>query len=155
VEADEVTYNLHILLRFELENELLESRLKVADVPEAWREKMRAYIGVEPPDDAHGPLQDVHWTGVAFGGFPSYTLGNLIGAQLMHSARIELRDLDSEIERGDFSSILYWLRENVYRHGRKFTPNELLQRVTGSELTAQPWIEYARIKFSEIYGLAD
>jgi carboxypeptidase Taq len=155
VEADEVTYNLHILLRFELENDLLESRLPVADVPEAWREKMRAYIGVAPGDDAHGPLQDVHWTGVSFGGFPSYTLGNLIGAQLMRSARAELRGLDEEIERGDFSSLLIWLRENVYRHGRKFTPAELLRRVTGSELSAQPWIEYARIKFSEIYGLAD
>jgi carboxypeptidase Taq len=155
VEADELTYNLHILLRFELENELLESKLAVADVPEAWRAKMRTYVGVEPPDDGRGALQDVHWTGVSFGGFPSYTLGNVIGAQLMKAARAELSDLDSQVERGDFSELLSWLRENVYRHGRKFTPGELLERATGEGLSAAPWIEYARGKFSELYGLAD
>jgi carboxypeptidase Taq len=155
VEADELTYNLHILLRFELENELLESRLSVADLPEAWRQKMRTYVGVEPPDDRRGPLQDVHWTGVSFGGFPSYTLGNVIGAQLMKAARSQLPDVDEQIERGDFAALLYWLQENVYRHGRKFTPGELLERATGAGLSARPWIEYAQAKFSELYGLAD
>jgi carboxypeptidase Taq len=87
--------------------------------------------------------------------FPSYTLGNVIGAQLMRTARSQLPDLDAQVERGDFAALLYWLQENVYRHGRKFTPGELLQRVTGGGLSAQPWIEYARAKFSELYGLAD
>ena len=155
VEADEVTYNLHIVLRFELENDLLESRLSVADVPAAWREKMRAYLGVEPPDDRQGPLQDVHWSGVSFGGFPSYTLGNVIGAQLMVAARAELPDLNADIERGDFAELLSWLQEHVYRHGRKFTPGELLERVTGEELKADAWIDYVKVKFSEIYALGD
>jgi carboxypeptidase Taq len=153
VEADEVTYNLHILLRFELENDLLESRLSVADVPDAWRTKMREYVGVEPPDDGRGPLQDVHWSGVAFAVFPSYTLGNVMGAQLMRKARADLPELDADIEKGNFADLLFWLQENVYRHGRKFTPGELLQRVTGEALSAQPWIEYARAKFGEIYEI--
>jgi len=153
VEADEITYNLHILLRFELENDLLESRVAVADVPAAWRAKMRDYIGVEPPDDARGALQDVHWSGVAFAVFPSYTLGNVIGAQLMRKARADLPELDADVERGDFADLLFWLQEKVYRHGRKFTPVELLERVTGETLSAQPWIEYARAKFGEIYQL--
>jgi carboxypeptidase Taq len=148
-----VTYNLHILLRFELENDLLESRLSVADVPAAWRAKMREYVGVEPPDDGRGPLQDVHWSGVAFAVFPSYTLGNVIGAQLMRKARADLPALDADVERGNFADLLFWLQEKVYRHGRKFTPGELLERVTGETLSAQPWIEYARAKFGEIYEI--
>jgi carboxypeptidase Taq len=153
VEADEVTYNLHILLRFELENELLESRLSVADVPAAWRAKMLDYVGLEPPDDARGALQDVHWSGVAFAVFPSYTLGNVIGAQLMRTARADLPELDVDIERGEFADLLFWLQEKIYRHGRKFTPGELLERVTGEPLSARAWIEYARQKFGEIYEI--
>jgi carboxypeptidase Taq len=153
VEADEVTYNLHILMRFEMELALLEGSLSVDDVPEAWRAKVREYLGVEPGSDAEGPLQDVHWSGVSFGGFPSYTLGNLIGVQLLNRAREALPELDRQVEGGDFSGLLEWLRENVYRHGRKFTPGQLLRRVTDGELDARPWISYATDKFSAIYGL--
>ncbi len=148
VDADEVTYNLHILLRFELENLLLDGDLAPADVPEAWNARMREYIGVEPPDVARGPLQDIHWSGFSFGGFPSYTLGNVIGAQLMEVIRRELPDLDDQIARGEFAPLLAWLREHVYRHGRKFTPGELLEKVVGERLSARAWIDYVRAKFT-------
>ena len=152
VEADEVTYNLHILLRFELENELLEGSLKVADLPEAWNARIKSYLGIDVPNDREGVLQDIHWSGVSFAIFPGYTLGNLMGAQLMEKARKELPDLDGTIERGEFGVLLKWLRTNVYRHGRKFTPNELMERVTGQPLTAEPWIAYVRQKFGALYG---
>jgi carboxypeptidase Taq len=153
VEADEVTYNLHILLRFELESEMLEGKLKVTDLPEAWRARFKTYLGIEVPNDQDGALQDIHWSGVGFGIFPGYTLGNLIGAQLMEKARADVPDLDGQIEKGEFAPLLEWLRQNLHRHGRKFTPNELLERATGKPLTAKPWIAYVRQKFGALYGL--
>jgi carboxypeptidase Taq len=152
VEADEVTYNLHILLRFELENELLEGTLKVRDLPEAWNARVKSYLGIEVPNDREGVLQDIHWTGGSFATFPAYTLGNLMGAQLMEKVRSEVPDLERHLERGEFGVLLKWLRSNVYRHGRKFTPNELMVRVTGQELTPGPWIAYVRKKFGALYG---
>ncbi|HEX6487449.1 MAG TPA: carboxypeptidase M32 [Candidatus Dormibacteraeota bacterium] len=148
VDADELTYNLHILLRFELENLLIDGDLAAADVPEAWNARMREYLGVEPPTDTDGALQDIHWSGLGFGSFPSYTLGNVIGAQLMEVIRRQLPDLDDQIARGEFEPLLDWLRTNVYRHGRKLTPSELLVRITGEDLNARAWIDYARRKFS-------
>jgi carboxypeptidase Taq len=153
VEADEVTYNLHILLRFELENELLEGKLKVKDLPEAWRARFKSYLGIDVPNDSDGALQDIHWSSVSFGIFPGYTLGNLIGAQLMEKARGDMPDLDGQIEKGEFAPLLGWLRKNLHQHGRKFTPNELLERATGKPLTAEPWIAYVRQKFGALYGL--
>lgn len=153
VEADEVTYNLHVLLRFELENEMLEGKLKVKDLPEAWRARFKTYLGVDVPNDRDGALQDIHWSGVSFGIFPGYTLGNLIGAQLMEKARADMPDLDGQIEKGEFALLLGWLRKNLHQHGRKFTPNELLERATGKPLTAEPWIAYVRQKFGALYGL--
>jgi carboxypeptidase Taq len=153
VEADEVTYNLHVLLRFELENELLEGRLKVKDLPEAWNSRVKTYLGINVPNDREGVLQDVHWSSVSFGIFPGYTLGNLIGAQLMEKVRADIPDLDAQFEAGQFGALLSWLRKNVHRHGRKFTPNELLERATGKPLTAAPWIAYARQKFEALYGI--
>ncbi len=154
VEADEVTYNMHVLLRFELENEMLEGRLKVNDLPEAWNEKVRSYLGIDVPNDREGVLQDIHWSFVAFGVFPGYTIGNLIGAQLMEKARIDIPDLAGQIENGEFASLLAWLRTNVHSHGRKFTPDELLERATGKPLTAGPWIAYVREKFGTLYDLS-
>jgi carboxypeptidase Taq len=153
VEADEVTYNLHILLRFELENDMLEGKLKVADLPEAWNELFKSYFGLDVPDDSQGVLQDIHWSGVGFAEFPGYTLGNIIGAQLMETIRSDLADLDDQMERGEFGALLAWLQEHVYRHGRKFTPNELLERETGRQLTPKPWIAYVRKKYGALYGL--
>jgi carboxypeptidase Taq len=154
VEADEVTYNLHILLRFELENELLEGSLKVRELPEAWNARVKSYLGIEVPNDREGVLQDIHWSGVSFATFPGYTLGNLMAAQLMEKVRTEVSDLDGHLERGEFEVLLNWLRVNVYQHGRKFTPNELMERVTGKVLTPGPWIAYVRQKFGALYGKA-
>jgi len=153
VESDEVTYNMHILVRFELENEMLEGTLKVKDLPEAWNTRFKSYLGINVPNDREGVLQDIHWSYVSFGVFPGYTLGNLIGAQLMEKIRTDIPDLDSQVERGEFAPLLGWLRKNVHRHGRKFTPDELLERATGKKLTAAPWISYVRQKFGALYGL--
>ena len=153
VEADEVTYNMHILMRFELENELLEGTLTVKDLPEAWNSRFKSYLGLDVPNDREGVLQDIHWSYVSFGVFPGYTLGNLIGAQLMEKIRTDISDLDAQVERGEFAPLLAWLRKNVHRHGRKFTPDELLERATGKKLTAGPWISYVQQKFGALYGL--
>jgi carboxypeptidase Taq len=153
VEADEVTYNLHILLRFEIENDLLDRELKAADVPEAWNAKVEQYLGIKVPDDTQGALQDIHWSGISFGGFPGYTLGNVIGAQLMETVREAIPDLDDQIAAGEFGPLHGWLKENVWRHGRKFTPGELLHRITGRSLEAEPWISYVQHKFGEIYEI--
>ena len=153
VEADEVTYNMHVLLRFELENELLEGKLKVKDLPEAWNERVKSYLGINVPNDREGVLQDIHWSYVSFGIFPGYTLGNLIGAQLMEKIRSDTPDLDAQFEAGQFAPLLSWLRKNVHRHGRKFTPNELLERATGRRLSAAPWIAYVQKKFGALYGI--
>ena len=153
VEADEVTYNMHVLLRFELENEMLEGTLKVSDLPEAWNERVKSYLGISVPNDREGALQDIHWSFVGFGMFPGYTIGNLIGAQLMEKIRAEIPDLDARFERGEFAALLAWLRKNVHRHGRKFTPNELLERATGRPLTAAPWIAYVQKKYGALYGI--
>jgi carboxypeptidase Taq len=153
VEADEVTYNLHILLRFELENELLEGKLKVRDLPEAWNTRVKSYLGINVPNDREGVLQDIHWSYVSFGIFPGYTIGNLVGAQLLEKVRAAMPDLDAQIERGEFGNLLNWLHKNVHRHGRKFTPNELLERATGKPLTSAPWIAYVREKYAALYGV--
>ena len=153
VEADEVTYNLHVLLRFELENEMLDGTLKVKDLPEAWNTRVKSYLGLDVPNDREGCLQDIHWSWPGLAEFPGYTIGNLISAQLMDKIRADIPDLDAQVERGEFAALLRWLRTNVYRHGRKFTPNELVERATGKPMTPGPWIAYVRKKFGALYGL--
>jgi carboxypeptidase Taq len=140
-------------MRFELENELLEGKLKVRDLPEAWNDRVKSYLGITVPNDREGVLQDIHWSYVSFGIFPGYTLGNLIGAQLMEKIRADLPDLDAQFEAGQFAALLGWLRKNVHRHGRKFTPDELLERATGRPLTAAPWIAYVKNKFGALYAI--
>lgn len=153
VDSDEVTYNLHIMLRTELENDLLEGRLQVEDIPEAWNQKLDHYLGLAAPPDANGCLQDIHWTFPTLGGFVGYTLGNVISAQVMEAVRRDLPDLDEQIEKGEFSHLLGWLRTNLHEHGAKFTPNELVEKVTGSPLTVDAWVRYIRGKYGELYGL--
>jgi carboxypeptidase Taq len=153
VDADELTYNLHIMLRFEIENELLEGRLAVEKVPEAWNARLQGYLGLPPPPAADGPLQDLHWSMPVLGGFVGYTLGNLIAAQIMDRIRGKMPELDRQMRAGEFQPLLGWLRENVYAQGRKFTPDELVERVTGSPIGCGPWVSYARRKFGELYGL--
>ncbi len=154
VEADEATYSLHVILRFELEQELIEGRLAVADLPEAWNARMRDYLGVEVPDDARGVLQDVHWSAGLFGYFPTYALGNIISLQIWERARAELPDLDVRIERGELAPLREWLREHLHRYGRKFTPGETLVLAAGAPLDVGPYLGYLREKLGVVYGLA-
>jgi carboxypeptidase Taq len=153
IEADEATYNLHIVIRFELEQDLLSGRLRPVDLPEAWDAKMAEYLGVAVPDVADGCLQDTHWANGAFGYFPTYALGNILAAQLWERLRADLPDLDEEIEAGRFGPLRDWLREHVHRHGRKHMPHELVERVVGRPLDPQPLLRYLRVKLGEMYGL--
>jgi carboxypeptidase Taq len=146
VDADEVTYSLHIVLRFELEREMLAGTVTPADLPEAFDAKLREYLGVEPSDVVDGVLQDVHWSDSNFGYFPTYALGNVIAAQLWERAESELGDLDAEFERGEFGSLREWLRERVHRWGRVFEPTELLERAVGGPLDPQPYLAYLQAK---------
>jgi carboxypeptidase Taq len=148
-EADETTYNLHIILRFELELALIEGSLAVDDVPAAWDEGMERLLGIEVPTPVDGVLQDVHWSAGLMGYFPTYTLGNVIGAQLWERLREELGDVDGQLERGEFAPLREWLRDNVHRHGRKFMPRELLRRVTGEDLHVEPFLRYLREKLAD------
>jgi carboxypeptidase Taq len=148
VDADEVTYGLHIIMRFELEQALLSGGVTVRDAPEAWNARMREYLGVDVPDDAHGVLQDIHWSIGLIGYFPTYQLGNVMSVQIWRRAGEELGDLDGQFARGEFEPLREWLREHVYRFGRTYPPQELLERVTGSTLDPAPYLEYLRAKFS-------
>ncbi|MEM6327997.1 MAG: carboxypeptidase M32, partial [Bacteroidota bacterium] len=152
VEADEVTYHLHVLLRFTLERELVAGRLAVADVPEAWNAGMESLLGVTPIADKDGCLQDIHWSLGALGYFPTYTLGTLMSGQLWEAMRHELGDLDGIIRAGEYREILGWLRENVHRWGRAKTAEEILQDTAHSALDARPWLDYIRAKVDAVYG---
>jgi len=153
-DADEVTYNLHIMLRFRLELDMLEGRLRIKDLPEAWRAAMKADLGVVPPDDRDGCLQDVHWYGGGIGGaFQSYTIGNILAAQFYDAAVKAHPDIPSEIESGTFSTLHGWLVDNVYRHGRKYRPDDLVQRATGAPMRMEPYLAYLRGKYGELYAL--
>ena len=153
VEADEATYNMHIMLRLELEIALMEGSLAVRDLPEAWNARMQEYLGITPPTNKLGVLQDVHWSGGMIGYFPTYALGNLISCQLWETMHVAIPDLDTQIEHGEFSALLGWLRTNIHQHGAKFEPQELVQRVTGSKIDPQPYLRYLQTKFGSIYGL--
>lgn len=148
VEADEVTYNLHIMLRVEIEMGLLDGSLKVADLPDVWNAKMKEYLGVTPPDDRRGVLQDVHWSGGGFGSFPAYTVGNVMSVQFLEAARRDVPGLDEALGRGDYQPLLGWLQTNIYQHGRAYSADELLMRTTGKPLTVEPYLNYLRAKFS-------
>jgi carboxypeptidase Taq len=153
VEADEVTYSLHIIVRFELEQELVKGRLAIRDLPEAWNARYDEYLGVDVPDDAHGVLQDVHWAAGLIGYFPTYALGNLIAGQLFERAHVEMPDLDAQLAAGELRGLREWLRENVHRHGAKFSTNELLQRVVGAPIAVGPFVAHLKGKISQVYGL--
>lgn len=152
VEADEVTYNLHIILRFEIERSMIDGTLAVKDVPEAWNAKMGELLGVVPPDDAQGCLQDIHWSLSAFGYFPTYALGNLYAAQFLDAARRDIPDLPERIRRGDFAALREWLRANIHRHGQLHRASDLVRLVTGKPLSTEPFLTYLREKFVLIYG---
>jgi carboxypeptidase Taq len=154
VEADEVTYNLHIIIRFELETELLEGKLAVADLPDAWRARYAEYLGVEPSDDRDGVLQDVHWYGGVIGGaFQGYTLGNIMAGQFYAAALQAHPEIPDEIAQGQFETLHGWLQQNIYRPGSKYRPLDLVQRVTGNTLQLGPYQEYLTKKYGELYNL--
>ncbi|MCM2266599.1 MAG: carboxypeptidase M32 [Elusimicrobiales bacterium] len=152
VEADEVTYNLHIALRYEIETMLLDGSLKVKDAPAMWNSRMKDYLGIAPANDAEGILQDVHWSQGTLGYFPTYTLGNLAAAQLFNAMKRDLGDTDALVARGEFAPLLAWLGGKIHVHGRKYLPEELLQRAIGEKLSVGPFVDYIKAKYSEIYG---
>jgi carboxypeptidase Taq len=153
VEADQVTYNLHIALRFELEVELFEGVLEPADLRDAWNDRVSAYLGLDVPDDAAGVLQDVHWAGGAFGYFATYSLGNVMAAQIWDAATGDLGDLEEQIAAGELGPLGDWLRERLYRHGSKFMPAEMIQRVVGGPIDVAPYLRHLRDRVAEIYGI--
>ena len=152
IEADEVTYNLHILVRFELEPQIIAGSLAVADIPEAWNAAYQKNLGLTPPDYTSGLMQDVHWSQGSFGYFPTYTLGNLYGAQFFAAARRELGDLETDFARGDFAPFLTWLREKIHSQGRCLPARELVTQVSGSEPSSEPLLQYLNQKYAAIYG---
>ena len=155
VEADEATYNLHIILRFELEQAMLADAFPLEQLPEEWNRRIWEYLAIEVPDDTRGVLQDVHWSGGSIGYFPTYALGNLISAQIWEKVTADLPGLYDEFEQGEFGSLRDWLRDHLHRYGRKFTPGETLERVVGTaEIDPEPYVRYLREKLAGIYGIA-
>jgi carboxypeptidase Taq len=155
-ESDEVTYNLHVMIRFDLELALLEGTLAVKDLPDAWHGRYQSDLGLRAPHDTDGVLQDVHWYGGIVGGsFQGYTLGNIMSALFFDQAIVAHPQIPSEIEQGEFGTLHNWLKENIYQHGSKFTANELIERITGEPLTIDPYIRYLRRKFGELYTLPE
>ena len=153
VNADEATYNMHIMLRLELEIDMVEGAVAVKDLPEIWNAKMEEYLGILPPDDAKGVLQDIHWAYGSMGYFSTYALGNLISAQLWEKITTDIPDLSEQFRVGEFGALLEWLREKIHMHGSKYEPQELVQRVTGSKIDSAAYVRYLKQKYSDIYGL--
>ncbi|HSD84287.1 MAG TPA: carboxypeptidase M32 [Anaerolineae bacterium] len=153
-DADEVTYNLHVMIRFDFEIDLLEGKLAVRDLPEAWQARYQADLGVRAPDDSDGVLQDVHWFAGNIGGsFQGYTLGNIMSAQFFDAAKQAQPEISGEMRAGKFATLRNWLTQNIYQHGSKFTANEVIERATGGPLRIEPYIQYLRTKYGELYQL--
>ena len=153
VESDEATYNLHIMVRFEIERAVLRGDLEVAGIPSMWNRLYKDYLGLTVPDDRRGCLQDIHWSMGSMGYFPTYTLGNLYSAQFFDAARIAIPDLEARIEQGDFGALKSWLNREIHQHGRQFSPSELVQRVTGKPLSAEPLMRHLEGKLRPLYGI--
>ncbi len=153
-DADEVTYNLHVMLRFDFEMDMLEGKLAVKDLPEAWNERFKQDLGIAPADDKDGCMQDVHWYAGRIGGsFQGYTLGNILGAQFYKAALSSNPRIPEEIRSGEFAPLHGWLKENIYQHGSKFTASELVERISGGPVQIEPYIDYLKRKYSELYQL--
>lgn len=153
VEADEGTYNLHIMVRMDLEIALLEGTLLVKDLPAAWNDRMQAYLGLTPPNDAQGVLQDVHWSAGSFGYFPTYALGNVVSSQIWNRMLQDIPDLRKQLHQAEFDEMVGWLRENIHQHGTKYSAQELLVKLTGSGIDPEPYLRYLTEKFGDIYNL--
>ncbi|ELZ01881.1 carboxypeptidase Taq [Natrialba chahannaoensis JCM 10990] len=155
VEADELTYHLHIVIRFEIERELISGDLAVEDVPEVWNDKYEEYLGVRPETDAEGCLQDIHWSHGSFGYFPTYSLGSVLAAQLYAAAEDDIGSFDDQVREGEFDDLNGWLRENIHQHGKRYTTPDLIEDATGEAFTADYFLEYATSKYGELYELDD
>jgi carboxypeptidase Taq len=153
VNADELTYHLHIIIRFEIERALVNGDIEVEDLPEVWNEKMEQYLGITPDNHKEGVMQDIHWAWGDFGYFPTYTLGSVLAAQIYDTAEEEVDDVDEKIEEGDFEPLLDWLRENIHKHGKLYETEELVKKATGQEPTPEPFLEYVEEKYSQLYNL--
>ncbi len=154
VEADELTYNLHIMVRFEIELALIEGQLPVDELPTAWNEKMQDYLGIKPERDAEGVLQDVHWSMGAFGYFPTYALGNLYASMFYDQALLDIPRLEESLAGGSLLSLRDWLNEHIHRWGRQFTSKEIVQRVTGHSPSPESFLKYLEKKFGKLYGFS-
>jgi carboxypeptidase Taq len=152
VEADELTYHSHILLRFEVERALIEGEIEVDEIPQVWNEKHEKYLGFRPDTDAEGALQDIHWSHGSFGYFPTYSLGSVLAAQIDAKVRDEI-DLDEKTREGEFDPLRDWLRENVHQHGKRYETDELIERATGDELRASYFVDYAEEKYGKLYDV--
>jgi carboxypeptidase Taq len=149
IQADEVTYGMHVMLRFELEQDIVDGRVELRDLPQRWNEKMWDYLGVEVPDDGHGVLQDVHWSGGSIGYFSTYLIGTVASVQIWEAARRDLPELEEQVGQGEFQPLREWLGEHVHALGRKYSPQETLRRATGSALSAQPYLDYLRANYRD------
>ncbi|ELZ11507.1 carboxypeptidase M32 [Natrialba aegyptia] len=152
-EADELTYHLHIVIRFEIERDLIAGDLDVSEVPDAWNDKYEEYLGVRPDTDAEGCLQDIHWSHGSFGYFPTYSLGSVLAAQLYAAAEDDQGEFGEQIREGEFGGLNGWLRENIHRHGKRYTTPDLIERATGDELGADPFLGYVKSKYGDLYDL--
>jgi carboxypeptidase Taq len=153
VEADEATYNLHIMLRFALEKDIITGKIPVKELPDAWNDRFKEFFALVPPNDAQGVLQDVHWSSGLFGYFPTYALGNLLSVQYYNQALEDEPTIPDDIRQGKFDTLLTWLNTNIHQHGRKFTAAELTRRVTGEDIQSDDYMAYLETKFSDVYGL--
>ena len=154
VEADELTYNLHVMVRFEIELALIEGQIQAEDLPAIWNEKIQEYLGITPDSDTNGVLQDVHWSFGAFGYFPTYTLGNLYASMFYAQAKKELPSLEADIASGHMLPLKNWLNQNIHRWGRQYPPDTLVHRVTGQAPSPEPFLTYLEQKFSRLYDFA-
>ena len=154
VEADELTYSLHIILRFEIEQMLFNGDLQAKELPDVWNAKMNEYLGVEVPDLANGVLQDVHWSEGYFGYFPTYALGTILASQIWERISLDIPELEDQISAGEFDELRGWLVEHLHRHGRKFTPKETIVLVAGAPLDPEPYLRYLETKVTSLYGPA-
>ncbi|MEE9212777.1 MAG: carboxypeptidase M32, partial [Phycisphaeraceae bacterium] len=153
VEADEVTYNLHVMVRFEIERSLIKGDLTVADLPHVWNQKYKQYLGIDVPDDARGCLQDIHWSTGSIGYFPTYTLGNLYAAQFFEKALDQMPDLDDQFAAGRFTALRRWLNDNIHAHAKRYRAADLCEHVTGKPLSPDPLIRHLEGKLRPLYGL--
>ena len=153
VESDEPTYNLHVMIRFGIERAMIRGDLAIKDLPGAWNDSYKSLLGIDVPDDRRGCLQDVHWSFGLIGYFPTYSLGNLYAAQLWETINDQIPDLDTQTEKGEFGALLTWLRENIHRHGRRYTASQLCERATGKPLSADPLMRHLERRVKPAYGM--